>query len=177
METQILYMFVLITCVLSMVVLFYSPRKKEVRIQHVEKNMMHPEDSYIQRVKVTQLNKRKCFRVNVEHLLCTITFYEFGNEKLQPLKGKTIQANIEDISLSGLKLSSNYELPVRSDIRIAVSFKLEDFVFSVNSKIVRREDHIDQELVYYGAEFLNMMPNHEKQLSTVLNNIRMKASS
>ena len=74
-------------------------------------------------------------------------FDHFGDHKLQKLEDKTIDGYIEDISLTGIKFVSNYELPIRSDIRITTSFQLDQFVFSIKGKIVRRQDHLNLENV------------------------------
>ncbi|MCQ6278573.1 PilZ domain-containing protein [Bacillus sp. EB600] len=118
----------------------------------------------------TQKNKRKNFRVKANDIYCIVKFDHFGDPKLQKLKDKTIEGYIEDISLTGMKFVSNYELPVRSDIRITTSFQLDQFVFSLKGKIVRRQDHLKFENVIYGIEFTDLLPNQQKQLNGWLNN-------
>lgn len=120
----------------------------------------------------TSKNKRRTFRVKANHIYCIVKFEHFGDPKLQKLEDKTIDGYIEDISLTGMKFVSNYELPVRSDIRITTSFQLDQFVFSLKGKIVRRQDHLNFENVIYGIEFNDLLPNQQKQLNGWLNKQR-----
>lgn len=114
-------------------------------------------------------NRRKCLRVEVDKIYCMMEFNDFGDSKLKNLTSKKIDGHIEDISLSGIKFVSNYELPVRSDIKITVSFKLDDFVFTISGKIVRRMDHLDNEFVTYGIQFTDLLPSQQKQLNGLIN--------
>lgn len=117
----------------------------------------------------TYKDKRNCVRVPVNNIYCIAKFDHFGDPKLQKLNDKTIDGHIEDISLSGLKFVSNFELPVRSDIRTTISFHLGEFVFSIKGKIIRRQDHLNFENVIYGVEFTEMLPNQQKQLNKWIN--------
>jgi hypothetical protein len=114
-------------------------------------------------------NRRKCLRIEVEKIYCMMKFDEFGDSKLNNLKSKTIDGYIEDISLTGLKFVSNFELPVRSDIKITVSFKLDNFVFILPGKIVRRSDHLNNDFVTYGIQFTSLLPGQQKQLNRLIN--------
>jgi hypothetical protein len=114
-------------------------------------------------------NRRMCLRVEVDKIYCMMTFNDFGDSKLNNLKTKKIDGYIEDISLTGLKFVSNYELPVRSDIKITVSFKLDGFIFTLPGKIVRRADHLNNDFVTYGIKFTSLLPGQQKQLNGLIN--------
>lgn len=144
--------------------------KKRKKAGNVTRENVQADDKIFNITQInTGKNRRKCFRVKVDNIYCIIKFIDFGNSKLNKLKNRTINGYIENISLSGLKIVSDYELPVRSDIRITISFKLEDYVFTMEGKIVRREDHIEKKYVGYGVEFLELLPNQRKQLNMLLN--------
>jgi c-di-GMP-binding flagellar brake protein YcgR len=114
-------------------------------------------------------NRRMCLRVEVDKIFCMMQFDDFGDSKLNNLKSKKIDGYIEDISLTGLKFVSNFELPVRSNINITVSFKLDGFVFAIPGKIVRRADHLNNDFVTYGIQFTSLLPNQQKQLNELIN--------
>ncbi len=115
-------------------------------------------------------NRRKCIRVPVENEFCTVSFYEIGNPKFRSLRNKKITGYIKDISLSGLKMTSNFELPVRSDICVMISFELHGIPLILKGKIVRREDHLGEEFVVYGIEFQNLSRQAQLELSKFINN-------
>ncbi|WP_141433827.1 PilZ domain-containing protein [Bacillus sp. 03113] len=167
-----LFLIVLTFIFLLMHRLYHQNKKKSgVKTQHFEK--VKEISSYKSQQNQFQ-DQRSSFRVNVNQIYCTITFYHFGNIKLQNLKNKKINGYIENISLTGLKILSDYELPVRHDISILISFKLKDFVFNLKGKIVRREDHLENKLVAYGIHFLEMVPNQQKHLNIILNRLQKR---
>lgn len=150
----------------------FLSKEKRKKAGSVSSEIIQAEDKFVNKTQIyTGKNRRKCFRVEVDNIYCIIKFIDFANSKLNKLKNRTINGYIENISLSGLKIVSDYELPVRSDIRITISFKLEDYVFTMKGKIVRREDHIENKYVGYGVEFLELLPNQRKQLNMLLNKI------
>lgn len=114
-------------------------------------------------------NRRKCIRVPVENENCTVRFYDIGNPKLRSLRDKQINGYIKDISLSGLKMASNFELPVRSDICVMVSFELHGVPLNLKGQIVRREDHLGEEFVIYGLQFQNLNRQAQLEISKFIN--------
>lgn len=143
-----------------------NDRKDRTEAKTLAKTINEPNRKQLK----TFSDKRRCFRVQTNDIYCILKFDDFGDPKLQKLKNKTIDGYIEDISLSGIKVVSNYELPIRSDIRITTSFQLDQFVFSLKGKIIRRQDHLNVENVIYGIEFYDLQPNQQKQLNRWLNN-------
>ncbi|MEQ6391411.1 hypothetical protein RZN22_19320, partial [Bacillaceae bacterium S4-13-58] len=51
-------------------------------------------------------NRRNYHRVNVNHIECSISFVDFGTNKLQALVSKTVLGHIDDVSLGGIKLTA-----------------------------------------------------------------------
>ncbi|WP_249310469.1 PilZ domain-containing protein [Bacillus sp. FJAT-49736] len=163
---MLLLAFILLFCSFIIILFIIFINNKNKKMDQVDLSLDQMEEAMIPQPFI---NKRKNFRVEVDNLYCIIKFNHFGNPKYEKLKDKTIEGYIEDISLSGMKFSSDYELPVRSDINILISFQLDHLVFSVKGKIVRRQDHLNNENVTYGIEFAELLPNQEKQLSSWLN--------
>ncbi|MEQ6391412.1 hypothetical protein RZN22_19325, partial [Bacillaceae bacterium S4-13-58] len=51
-------------------------------------------------------NRRKYHRVKVNHIECSISFVDFGTNKLLALVNKTVLGHIDDVSLGGIKLTA-----------------------------------------------------------------------
>ncbi|TGB01226.1 PilZ domain-containing protein [Halobacillus salinus] len=72
------------------------------------------------------------------------------------LTGKMINGNIENISVSGIKFTCPYSLPVESNIMVKCVFTLGSTGFHLDAAIVRKEESIKKKQKVYGLKFMNV---------------------
>lgn len=152
----------------SFIIITISKDKKMKQLKSDIFKDSKKEEVHIINSDIRPKNKRSNYRVNLNHVGCEVMLSDFGNPKLCKLKGKKIAGSIEDLSLSGLKFTSNYELPVRSHISIIVTFGLGDINLKLKGKIVRREDHVYNNMVSYGVQFAELPTGDKKDLNREL---------
>lgn len=114
--------------------------------------------------------QKRAHRVLVPYIECTVKIVELGNEKFESLRNKRFIGQVENISITGVKFVSTFELPVKLEIIGEIYFKLAEQEFNLMGKIVRREDHLKGEL-RYGFEFFDLKRETIADLSIILNNI------
>jgi hypothetical protein len=120
-----------------------------------------------------QVNHRKSFRLQVGSQSCTLQLIEFGDEKLEKLKNKKVTGYIQDISATGLKFVTEYNLPIRKKISVNLNFEMKDQLFTLKADIVRKEEQMDHNNVVYGIKFNNDEIN-ESKLVSLLNQIQLE---
>lgn len=150
---------------------YWKKKSKKLPHSQITKKNQDEHEAGTSRLSGTPMkNRRKCIRVPIEDEYCTVRFFDIGNPKLKSLTDKQINGYIRDISLSGIKMVSNFELPVRSDICVLVTFELQGVPLTVKGQIVRREDHLGEELVTYGLQFQSLNRQAQVELTKFINN-------
>ena len=112
--------------------------------------------------------KRKDFRISLDQE-CTIEFIEFENKQLNKLLHKKIVCHLENISVSGVKILSELNLPVKPKIIVSINFYIKNKEFNLIGEIVRQEVHTQKNLFGYGIRFINMNHIEQKKLLRTLN--------
>ncbi|MBP1948472.1 PilZ domain-containing protein [Virgibacillus litoralis] len=120
---------------------------------------------------VQKNNLRGDFRIEISQLPCEVTFLRIENEKMKKLENNKIATTIENISSTGLKLDSEYNLPVKYKIKIRVEFELKDDLFSFNGYIVRKEEHVKSKMISYGIQFFEATTKEQQKLIVKLHQI------
>lgn len=118
--------------------------------------------------------RRKDFRITIGNLDCVVELLEFENKKLDKLSHKRFEGSIENISATGLKLLSRYNLPVNQKILIEISFNLEGEEFCIVGEIIRKEEHTHKNTYSYGIHFIGLDENQLQLLIRVLNKITLE---
>lgn len=113
---------------------------------------------------------RKYHRVKLKTPIpCTIRFIDFGTDKLSQLEGKSINSSILDISLGGLRLLEEIELPVQYDVRGDIEFTFGEHSFNLPCEFLRKQVKIGSSKFTYGVRFLPLKPKEEHLLALSIN--------
>jgi c-di-GMP-binding flagellar brake protein YcgR len=118
------------------------------------------------------INRRAHFRVSLSHHECNVEVIYFENKQPQALKNKKFIGYIEDISLGGFKLLCPNRLPINQVISIKISTKLKGKEFIILGNILRKEEHIENEISSYGVQIIRMDEEKRKRLYQALNSIQ-----
>ncbi|MEQ6378781.1 PilZ domain-containing protein [Bacillaceae bacterium S4-13-56] len=118
-------------------------------------------------------NRRKYHRVKVNHIECSISFVDFGTNKLLALVNKTVLGHIDDVSLGGIKLTAQIDLPVQYLIISDLSFTLKNQQFNLKGEFVRKETKKESHYFIYGIKFLDMKKSDENKLASIINEIEL----
>jgi c-di-GMP-binding flagellar brake protein YcgR len=156
--------------------LLYFKAKRDLIISNVrdQKLFTQEENTTINRTATpyyVMKNYRQNFRVPLTGTQCSIEFLDFEEKRLNKLRHKKVDGNIENISLGGMKFSCNIDLPVKTSISINSSFNLKNEEFSLNGEIIRKEEYTKTRLFCYGVQFDELSSEDEKVLSKTLNNL------
>ncbi|MDG5786737.1 PilZ domain-containing protein [Evansella sp. AB-P1] len=118
-------------------------------------------------------NKNKFLTVNVSEK-CLVKFTEFENSKLTPLKDKIVEAKLEDISIGGARIVTNFSLPIHEPIYVQLHFSLKDKTFTLYAQIVRKIEKTKKDHYNYGLQFVKLSNSEEQQLFFTLNQLSAK---
>lgn len=157
-----------------MLIVLFIFRKKRFEKQRSYNSIVKRENTYIQKNRNRNFlgpNLRKTFRVVVNENHCSVRFLELENSRLQKLKGKRFDGYLENISIGGLKLICDYDLPVKQNIFIEISFRLKDEKFCLKGEILRKEVHNHKDMFVYGIKFVDISDEKQELLNKVLNQI------
>lgn len=87
---------------------------------------------------------------------------------------KYIDGEIDNISVGGMKLLTNYDLPVHYHIIGQLIFTLKDEKFDLLGEFVRKESKVECKEFIYGIRFLNLKKEDEHRLGKVINEIELE---
>lgn len=173
------YLWVLIALILanvSVLILLVFFNKKQVTIKESEINDLSKQIEQL-KLEIQRRNQRSGFRLSLPNLNCTFTLIDGTDESLSKVTSKSDKGYIQDISTTGLKLSSTEDLPVRRNFKVNIDFRLQGEYFSLQGLIVRKEGHIENELTAYGIRFIDMDAAYEAQLNTLINRMETEQKS
>lgn len=116
--------------------------------------------SFSKKVEKKQENRRDNFRLRINK----------KDSLMEVLKVGSINVNqhdyceIVDISAGGVGIISYLDLPLKQKVYVRVHFHLNDEVFSLNGRIVRKIERINRSSFLYGIQFLNLSTRDENRL-------------
>lgn len=141
-------------------------RKKEAQIKVLKESLTDLQ------AKLKDKEIRKAFRIKLLDQKCIFEFIDFGDKLLEPLKHRKAEGKIKNISRTGMKLSCEFDLPVRKQILLQLHFVLHDEEFSLVGKIVRKEELMNN--IYYGIEFIEPDSKEQQRLFQVIQKMEIE---
>lgn len=171
MDVSNIYLFTLF-CLLVLtgitVLLQFLSNKKEMRQKDTQINQLLKQMKQL-RDQVEHVNHRETFRVDLADENCL-----FQVMNVEVLKNRTGTAKIKDISVNGLKISCNYDFPLKNEVIIKLEFKLQEEPFSFKAILLRKEAHIDNPDIIYGVQFVEMSSGERERLQICLNKLEIQ---
>lgn len=116
-------------------------------------------------------NNRRHFRIMLIDINCTVELLELEDPNFYSLLHKKFNAQIENISISGMKIVCKYNLPFKKNTKINVKFCIKNIEFSLNALILRKEEYLNNGTFGYGIQFIEVKHNDEAMLFKVLNQL------
>ncbi|MDQ0231416.1 PilZ domain-containing protein [Metabacillus malikii] len=151
--------------VLILFLLFLYLRGEYLLKKKVEKSQVD-EDFQTESAHV---NKRMHYRLGIEDTPCSISVIGIGKTNDgKRLKSKSIKGYLDNISATGLKFTTNTDLPVKDLLTIEVDFQIKEKNYTIQGKIVRREELLEDGLYGYGVEFHQISRAQMAELSNTL---------
>ena len=122
--------------------------------------------------KLKDMERRRAFRIKLIDQKCIFGLIDFGDKLLEPLRHKKGEGKIKDISHTGIKLSCEFDLPVRKQIVLQLQFVLDNEEFSFKGKIVRKEELMNE--INYGIDFIEADPKEKQRLYQVIQRMEIQ---
>lgn len=141
-------------------------RKKDEQINLLKESLADLQ------AKLKDKERRRAFRIKLLDQVCIFEFIDFGDKLLEPLKHRKGEGKIKDISCTGMKLSCEFDLPVRKQIVLQLGFVLDDEEFSLKGKIVRKEELMNE--INYGIDFIEAAPKEKQRLLQVIQRMEIE---
>ena len=123
-----------------------------------------------------RFNRRRFFRISLDdnERDCQIVFLDFGDEKFKHLVNKRISAKVMDLSVGGMRISTEYDLPVQYHIVSIISFEINDERFYLQCEFQRKEAKKENENIVYGVRFINVDKNIESKLGKIIHQLEVQ---
>ena len=116
-------------------------------------------------------NRRKDFRLEIFNESAVVTLISCDDKKFNKIIGKKFTGYISNLSVSGLKLLSEYNLPIKCRFKVRVEFTLNKTPFIIHAYLLRKEEHIKENLISYGFQFIEMDRKVKEMLTVILHKI------
>ncbi|MFD2637672.1 PilZ domain-containing protein [Piscibacillus salipiscarius] len=162
----------LIIIIASLLFIMKLLKKNKIRLKQI--NLLQHELKSNTNKPVTNSvinNRRGDYRVNVHHEPIELTFLHSQHQNLNKLAGKKMHGYIKDISISGIKIVSEYNLPISSNILVESYFSINGEEFNIRALLLRKEEHIKESLITYGLHFEDLNYEIEKRLAVCLHKL------
>lgn len=124
------------------------------------------------KAKLRDTERRRAFRINLLDQVCIFEFIDFGDKLLEPLMQRKGEGKIKNIGRTGIKLSCEFDLPVRKQIFLQLYFVLDDEEFTFKGKIIRKEELMNE--IIYGIDFIEADPKEEQRLLQVIQRMEIE---
>lgn len=126
--------------------------------------------------KTNSNHRRKDFRLNIfnESVEVEVTLLSCDDEKFKQILGKKFTGKIIDISVSGLKIVSKYNFPIKGRFKVRTEFSLNKIPFKINAYLLRKEEHLKEKLISYGLQFVEMDRKTKEELTIILHKLESK---
>lgn len=148
--------------------IFSKPVSAKEFARLVQRSILKPTKT--KRFVDTSENRREYYRINMQFPLCSgMTIISFKGKKVSLGHSKAL---IEDISIGGMRFTTNVEFPVQPDIILEFKTKIMNEVVKTNGVIVWKQE-IGENLYQYGLEF-NISELERDHLSHTLNTFTLK---
>src|SRR5690625_212589 len=111
--------------------------------------------------QIDQSERRDAFRLEAEDLKCDFHIVQINNRNANSIIGKKGEGTIKNLSFTGLQLETALDLPVKSSIKLQLSFELHQNLVTLNGLVMRKEIHVQRSSYIYGIKFVE--PNRKKK--------------
>ncbi|MYL29729.1 hypothetical protein GLW03_07825 [Halobacillus halophilus] len=111
---------------------------------------------------------KRSLRVDVPHIESKIIIIDIDTKRFKALNQKYFTGYIENISLTGLKFSSAYNIPIQENITISLHFSLDDEDFTLQARMARKHEELSSSAVVYGVEFIEISEKNRERLARIL---------
>lgn len=122
------------------------------------------------------LNRRRFFRISLEEddIDCDLIFLDFGNDNFNNLINKRISAKVMDVSVGGMRIASEYDLPVQNHIVSMISFEINGERFYLKCELARKEVRMGNNKILYGVRFINLDKKIEGNLGKIIHQLEIQ---
>ncbi|WP_035532388.1 PilZ domain-containing protein [Halobacillus kuroshimensis] len=111
---------------------------------------------------------QRSLRVDVPRVESKIIIIDIDTKRFKALNQKYFIGYIENINLTGLKFSSEYNIPIQENITISLHFSLNDEDFDLHARMARKHEELSSSAVVYGVEFIEVSEKNRERLARVL---------
>src|SRR5690625_3348197 len=111
--------------------------------------------------QIDQSERRDAFRLEAEDLKCDFHIVQINNRNANSIIGKKGEGTIKNLSFTGLQLETALDLPVKSSIKLHLSFELNQELVTLKGLVMRKEIHVQRPAYVYGIKFVE--PNRKKK--------------
>jgi len=114
--------------------------------------------------------RRRHYRIKLNGEKCTVRVLDFGEQTLQGLNNKSIDVEMLDLSVSGMKIKCGIDFPIKEEVHVFLSFAKEDgTMIHVKGEVMRKETKHGRPTVNYGIQFVNPSAKEETEIQSYMN--------
>ena len=120
--------------------------------------------------KIIETERRKSFRLKINIEECEFQIVKIGDKKMDLLKDRKGPSKIKDLSFTGLRLESAYDLPVKDVVEIKLEFEFDEHELELKGVLIRKEEHIYKGKFIYGIKFIETNKKTQTEFNKLLRN-------
>lgn len=138
--------------------------QKDIKIKEMTKKLGNLDK------KLKDKERRKSFRLKVDIEECEFQILKIGNKNIDRVKDRKGIGIIKDLSFTGLRLESAYDLPVKDVVEIKLEFEFDEHELELKGVLIRKEEHIYKGKFIYGIKFIETNKKTQTEFNKLLRN-------
>lgn len=144
-------------------------RKNAAAIQQLKSDY-----AKVQALTLRLKERRKFRRIRLNHEKCQIRIIDFKESSLNPLNNETLDGEMLDISVGGMKFASELDFPIRHGVDVSVTFTAKEMNFKLSGLVLRKEEKTGDTHVRYGVQFTELTAAEETLIQSLINRIDLE---
>ncbi|WP_139692871.1 PilZ domain-containing protein [Sporolactobacillus terrae] len=114
--------------------------------------------------------RRAHYRIKLDGEKCHVRILDFGEQPLQRLNNQSIDAEMLDLSIGGMKMRCRIDFPVKEKVLVAITFSEEDETpIHVKGIVKRKETKHGRRAINYGVQFTHLSAKKETEIQSYMN--------
>ncbi|WP_010630675.1 PilZ domain-containing protein [Sporolactobacillus vineae] len=149
--------------------IFHYHYRRVLRKDEATINGLKSDYARVRALTLRLKERRKFRRVRLNHEKCRIRIVDFKESSLSPLNNETLDGEMLDLSVGGMKFASKLDFPIRHGVDVTVTFTAKAMHFQLSGRVLRKEEKTGDTHVRYGVQFTELTAAQETLIQSLIN--------
>src|SRR5690625_41990 len=158
-----------ILSLITLIIYFIFEYKRHLNQKDAQiKKLSQKIDDFEKRLK--EKDRRNSFRLEADIEKCKFQILKIGDKEIDLIKGRIGLGIIRDVSFTGLRLESEFDLPVKDVVEVKLEFEFENHELELKGLLLRKEEHINNKNFIYGIKLIETDARMQNHFNKIIRN-------